>query len=92
MPIVLNDPTTNLFVYIFTNDHDPAHVHVFKGRKRSSRKGYIKINIGTVSSPPALVIVTDEDVKSKDIVNALNLVAENQEYLLGRWSEYHGNK
>jgi hypothetical protein len=92
MPIILSDSSANLFVYIFTNDHDPAHVHVFKGRKRSSRKGYIKINIGNSSSPPSLVIVTDEDVKSKDILKALNLVAEHQEYLLKRWSEYHGNK
>ena len=90
MPNVLSDSRTNLSVYIFTNDHNPAHVHVFKGRK-NARKGYIKINIGSSIAPPSLVIVTDEEAKSRDIVNALNLVAENQDYLLECWSKYHGN-
>jgi hypothetical protein len=89
MPNVLSDSKLNLFVYIFTNDHDPAHVHVFKGRK-SARKGYIKINIGSDREPPALVTITDEEVRNKDVVNALNLVAENQEYLLECWEQYHG--
>jgi hypothetical protein len=89
MPNVLSDAKNNLYVYIFTNDHDPAHVHIFKGRK-SDRKGYIKVNIGSDREPPSLVTITDSDVRNKDIIRALNLVAEHQEYLLERWSEYHG--
>ena len=54
MPNVLSDSKTNLFIYIFMNDHDPAHVHVFKGRKTGFRKGYIKINIGSDKLAPLL--------------------------------------
>ena len=92
MPQVLSDLQSNLFVYIFTNDHQPAHVHVFKGRKRGSRTGYIKINIGSILEPPSLVLVTAKDVRNKDIIDALNLVADHQEYLIEIWNEYHGNK
>ena len=77
MPNVLSDSKTNLLIYIFTNDHDPAHFHVFKGRKTGSRKGYVKINIGSDKLAPSLVKVTDQDAKNKDIINALNLVAVN---------------
>jgi|GEM_PF-7101048 len=29
-------------------------------------------------------------MKNKDIINALKLVAQNQEFLLKRWQEIHG--
>ena len=34
MPKVLEDLENNLFVYIYTNDHVPAHVHIFKDIKK----------------------------------------------------------
>jgi hypothetical protein len=33
MPKIIEDSKNNLVVYIYTNDHIPAHVHVFKGKK-----------------------------------------------------------
>jgi len=47
MPKVLEDRQNNLFMYIYTNDHIPAHVHIFKGRKNDNNQMEIKINIGT---------------------------------------------
>ena len=49
----------------------------------------IKINIGNEEAPPTLV-KADEKIKNKDIVNALKLIATNQEMLLSKWEEIHG--
>jgi hypothetical protein len=89
MPKVLEDLQLNLFVYIYTNDHVPAHVHVFKGRKTDSNQKEAKINIGSESKRPSLVAAS-EDMKNKDIVNALKLIAANQEMLLSKWQAIHG--
>lgn len=89
MPKVIEDLQLNLFVYIYTNDHIPAHVHVFKGRKNDNNQKEAKINIGSESERPSLVYASD-DMKNKDIVNALKLIAANQEMLLSKWQEIHG--
>ncbi|HEY9705327.1 MAG TPA: DUF4160 domain-containing protein, partial [Allocoleopsis sp.] len=38
MPKILEDTQNNLIVYIYTNDHQPAHVHVLKGRKSEQNR------------------------------------------------------
>lgn len=88
MPKVLENIHNNLFVYIYTNDHIPAHVHVFKGRKNDKNQKEVKINIGSEEEPPSLVYAS-EDMKTKDIVNALRLIAANQEILLSKWQQIH---
>lgn len=89
MPKVLEDLQNNLFVYIYTNDHIPAHVHIFKGRKNDANQMEIKINIGSEAESPSLVTAHDK-IKNKDLVSALKLVANNQEMLLSKWQEIHG--
>ncbi len=78
-------------MYVHTNDHDPAHVHVFKGRKNDRNKYEIKINLGSKNTPPSIVKV-NPDLSKKDIKAALELVADNQKTLLKKWKEIHGNK
>lgn len=89
MPKVLEDTQKNLFVYIYTNDHIPAHVHVFIGRKNDANPMEIKINIGSEEKPPSIVSANDK-IKDKDLVAAFNLVKANQEILLNKWQEIHG--
>ncbi|HBE17680.1 MAG TPA: DUF4160 domain-containing protein [Cyanobacteria bacterium UBA11149] len=89
MPKVLEDLENNFFVYIYNNDHIPAHVHVFKGRKNDANQMEMKINIGSESEPTRLVSANDR-IKNKDLVSALKLVANNQETLLNKWREIHG--
>jgi len=81
---VLEDIKKNLFVYIYTNDHLPSHVHVFKGRKNDTNKKEVKINIGSEEERPSLV-VANPNMKKEDIIDALKLVAANQEMLLRKW-------
>ncbi len=64
-------------MYIYTNDHIPAHVHIFKGRKNDKNQMEIIINIGTEKQAPNLVFAHNK-IKNKDLVNALRLVADNQ--------------
>jgi Domain of unknown function (DUF4160) len=89
MPKVLEDLQNNFFVYIYTNDHIPAHVHVFKGKKNDANQMEIKINIGSEVQPPSLVSANDK-MKKKDLIAAIKLVANNQEMLLSKWREIHG--
>lgn len=89
MPKILEDIQNNFFVYIYTNDHLPAHVHIFKGRKNDANQMEIKINIGSEIEPPSLVSANDK-IKNKDLVAALKLVANHQETLLSKWQEIHG--
>lgn len=88
MPKVLEDLQNNLYVYIYTNDHIPAHVHIFKGRKNDKNQMEMKINIGSETQAPNLVSAHNK-IKDKDLVNAVILVAKNQEMLLKKWQEIH---
>lgn len=66
---------------IFSDDHEPAHVHIFGD-------GHIKINLGGQTGKPVLVQV--ENMKRSDIRRAMTIATEQQDYLLKRWKEIHG--
>ncbi|MCA6590274.1 MAG: DUF4160 domain-containing protein [Pseudanabaena sp.] len=86
---ILVDESQNLYLYIHTDDHTPAHVHVFKGRKNDGNRHNVKINLGNEDEPPSIV-KADSDIRNVDIKAALRLVNDNQETLLKKWSEIHG--
>jgi hypothetical protein len=89
MSNIFEDRQNGLTVYIYTNDHIPAHVHVFPGRKGSRNQSGIKINLGSEDQAPSLVKI-DRGISNRDIKNALRLVAENQEFFLQEWNRIHG--
>jgi hypothetical protein len=70
-----------LRVIIFTDDHEPAHVHVFGD-------GQAKINLIGPDGSPALVWA--EDMKANDLRRAVQLVRDQQEQFLAKWREIHG--
>ncbi len=63
---------------IYTQDHLPAHVHVWLAG------GEIVINIAS------LEIISVEDMKRREAAKAVAIVEANQAYLLERWREIHG--
>jgi hypothetical protein len=69
-------------VCIYPNDHNPAHVHVFKAG------GETRIKIGSQGEAPKWITI--HSMSDKDAIKALELVAENQADLLKKWQEYHG--
>jgi hypothetical protein len=86
---IFTDKEQNLNVYIFSNDHLPAHVHIFKGSKNEANIYNVKINIGGENERPS-VVKTHESIKRSDINAALELVFEKQEIFLKEWVRIHG--
>jgi Domain of unknown function (DUF4160) len=85
------DAATGLAFYIFPNDHDPPHVHVYRKRKDSREdKGILKIAIGDDSHPPAIARIYRK-LKDQVALDAWRIVAENQQTFLTEWQKYHGN-
>ena len=78
LPTVLRDDGLNFM--IFTNDHEPPHVHVTGG----GRKGRFKI------TPPEVYDYNDFD--SKTTKRILKKIADKQDYFLKKWHEAHKKK
>lgn len=70
-----------LRIVIYTDDHEPAHVHVFGD-------GHAKINLIGPDGEPALVWA--EDMKRNEARRAMTLVTEHRQVFLARWREIHG--
>ena len=70
-----------LRVIIFTDDHEPAHVHVFGD-------GQVKINLIGPDRAPSLVWA--QGMKGNDVRRAVQIVQDQQEAFLARWREIHG--
>lgn len=68
-----------LRVVIFSNDHEPAHVHVFGDSQ-------VKINLIGPDGAPQLVWA--EGAKRSEVRRAMRLVIEQQAAFLGRWREF----
>jgi hypothetical protein len=68
-------------IVIFSDDHEPAHVHVFGD-------GEAKINLSGAGRRAELIWAVG--MKSADIRKCVRLVEENREVLLVQWNEIHG--
>ena len=80
MPTIHQEDGFNFMIY--TSDHAPAHVHVFKGGAE------IVINLGDAKTGP--YIRDQKDMKKKSARKAVHLTEERQEFFLEKWSEIHG--
>lgn len=70
-----------LRIVIFTDDHEPAHVHVFGD-------GHAKINLTGPDGGAGLVWA--ENMKRNETRRAMAVVTEHREVFLARWREIHG--
>ena len=70
-----------LRLVIFTDDHEPAHVHVIGD-------GNAKIDLTGPDGKPELV--TNDGFKVGDLRKAMRIVGELQAWLLEKWNEHHG--
>ena len=80
MPTVLR--ISGFRFQIFTDDHAPAHAHVFKAGKQ------VIISLGNERT--RVSIRENKGMKTADIVQAAEIAANHQTYLLERWREIHG--
>lgn len=66
---------------IFTDDHEPAHVHVYGD-------GEAKIQLVGREDGPELIWV--QRVKSGDVRKAMAIITQHRAELLARWRQMHG--
>ena len=64
-------------VRIYTNDHLPAHAHVWRGDKK------VQINLNT------LEVKHNRGYNTREIRQIRELVTENRELLLDVWNDIH---
>lgn len=69
-------------VKIYTNDHTPAHVHVFNS------SGEAKFTLSLHGKEVELIDVIG--MSRKEITQAGNIVASNNGHLLSEWRRIHG--
>jgi hypothetical protein len=67
-------------VMIYPNDHDPPHVHVFKGG------GEAIIDLAPLG------IRTNYRMSGRNLRKALELIEENRDILVAAWDEVHENE
>jgi hypothetical protein len=67
---------------VFSNDHEPPHVHVVKQKKT------VLIELGDENTRPS--IRSNYGMKPIDVKKALRIVAEQQDFFLEYWRKYHG--
>ncbi len=70
-----------LHIVIFTDDHLPAHVHVFGD-------GQAKIDLLRPGGVP--VLLWSENMTKTEVRRAMRTVTEQQTLLLQRWESIHG--
>ena len=68
-------------VVIYTDDHEPPHVHVLKGETE------VKIDLGSAMILPTVILLRG---KRNDARKALQIVTECQTELLEAWRTIHG--
>ena len=78
MPTVLREAGFEVRIYTF--DHPPAHVHVWKAG------AVLKIDLSTHEATEIVGAISDRDVK-----RAERLVAEHAARLKREWTRIHGN-
>ncbi len=69
-------------IMVFTNDHRPAHVHVFKA------EGEVVIHLGNGTIPPRIRI--NIGMSRAEERRALIIVGAHQAELLMEWRRIHG--
>ena len=67
---------------IYTNDHPPAHVHVFRA------EGEVVISLGDENTPPQ--VRENVGMSRKDECKALMIVGDHQDEFLVEWRRIHG--
>jgi hypothetical protein len=80
MATVLRESGFNCRIY--SDDHEPAHVHVVKAGVE------VVIDLGDDDNDPS--IRETKGMRVVDVNKAFRIVIQHQGYLLEKWSEIHG--
>jgi len=72
------------FVF-FSNDHEPIHIHVIKG------KGKIK-EYAVFQVIPEITLLTNHGLKSNELKMAEMVIEENKSIIEENWNRFFGKK
>ena len=70
------------FVF-FSNDHEPVHIHVIKG------KGKIK-EYAIYQVVPNITLIENKGLKSNELKMAEMIIDENKDIIIDNWSRFFG--
>lgn len=79
MPTVLRQ--SGFSIRIYTDDHEPMHVHVFN-------QGEIIVNLGDADTP--VFVRQNKGMSKRNERRALIIVGVHQEFLREKWREIYG--
>lgn len=82
MPTVLRVRGFRVVIYLPPREHEPPHVHVWKGDA--------EVVIALATAGVVQTIRAVAGMRSSDVVQAFWIVEEHAELLLNRWRELHG--
>lgn len=80
MPTIFRKDGFRFFIY--TDDHEPAHVHVLKGRAE------VKISLGGEDASPR--VMRRKQMANEDAIRAMRIVLDHHEELVRAWRRIHG--
>lgn len=82
MPAVLRASGFRVVIYLPPREHEPPHVHVWKGGAE------VVIELATADAPQALRVISG--MRTPDVVRAFRLVEAHADHRLHCWRRYHG--
>ena len=69
----------------YSNDHEPVHIHVIKG------KGKVK-EYAIYQVVPNIVLLENKGLKSNELKMAEMVIEENKEVIIENWNLFFGKK
>ncbi len=72
------------FVF-FSNDHDPIHIHVIKGKGRVKEYAIWQVE-------PEIALMENNGLKPNELKMAEMVIEENREIIVASWKKYFGEK
>jgi hypothetical protein len=81
VPTVLRVDGFRVVIYLPPREHEPPHVHVWKGA------GEVVIELPTARRHQT--IRSASHIRTADIANAFWIVEEHTDYLVACWRRYH---
>ena len=69
----------------YSNDHEPVHVHVVKGKKKVKEYAIYQV-------VPNIVLLENKGLKPNELKMAEMVIEENKEIIIANWNNFFGKK
>jgi hypothetical protein len=69
----------------YSNDHEPVHIHVVKGKGKVKEYAIFQV-------VPDIVLLENKGLKSNELKMAEMVIEENKEVIIENWNLFFGKK